>query len=251
MDIKQLKEFEERVVELFNNGEIKSPVHLSGSVDNTCENELIRIFKENNISKDDWCFSTYRSHYHALLKGIDKNWLLDWIKDNKSIHVMNKEQKFFTSAIVGGCLPITLGVAKGLKLNSQSVSEENQSHLDKKFVTSTEDSFPHESADTKVYIFIGDMTFMTGIFDECFRYAINHKLPIKFIIECNYLSTDTDTAEVWGLSRMEINNMLKSMKEEYPNYFDYFVYERKYPHYGTGKFIDKIWSKEDVKSKGF
>ena len=34
---------------------------------------LIKIFK--NIKSDDWVFSTWRNHYHALLKGIPKELL--------------------------------------------------------------------------------------------------------------------------------------------------------------------------------
>ena len=148
---------------------------------------------------------------------MEKDWLLNWIKDNKSIHVMNKENRIFTSAIVGGCLPIALGVALGLKINNSK---------------------------DKVYVFCGDMTSQTGIFHECFKYAVNHKLPIKFIIENNFLSTNTDTAEVWGVSRDDLENFFEMQKTKYPNYFDYITYERVFPHYGTGRFITKLWEKK-------
>jgi len=56
--------FEKRVADAFNAGEIKGPIHLAGGN----EEELIRHFQ--GIGSDEWVFSTYRSHYHALLKGI-------------------------------------------------------------------------------------------------------------------------------------------------------------------------------------
>src|SRR3990167_5930593 len=101
----ELIDFESWVVETYKEGKLRSPVHLSGGN----EDVLIALFKD--IKEDDWVFSTYRSHYHALLKGVPEEDLKQWILDNKSIHFMNKKHKIFTSAIVGGTLPIALGVA--------------------------------------------------------------------------------------------------------------------------------------------
>ena len=35
---------------------------------------------------------------------------------------------------------------------------------------------------------MGDMTSETGIMHECYKYAVNHKLPIHFVIEDNGVS---------------------------------------------------------------
>ena len=101
----ELISFEDWTINTFNDGKLRSPVHLSRGN----EDQLMEIFKD--IKKNDWVFSTYRSHYHALLHGITEEFLKDWVLQNKSIHVMNSEHKFFTSAIVGGTLSIALGVA--------------------------------------------------------------------------------------------------------------------------------------------
>ena len=69
------------------------------------------------------------------------------------------------------------------------------------------------------------MTSETGTFHECFKYAINFKLPIKFIIEDNGLSTNTPTKLAWG-------NLSKKNRE-----IIYYQYKRKYPHHGTGNWI--------------
>ena len=233
MNKDELIKFEEWTVDTFNEGKLKSPVHLDGSTDGSQEDYLINLFKD--IKPQDWVFTTYRSHYHALLKGMPEERLKQWILDNKSIHVMDKEHKIFTSAIVGGCLSIALGTALSLKKNRLGIA------------TGLE-LLP------KVYCFVGDMTANTGNFREVFRYAVNHKLPIKFIIANNFLSTDTDCADVWGITRYEYLFQFQHLKRKYPEYFDYYSYERKYPHYGTGKFISKIWDdmeKDDVKGKGF
>ena len=45
------------------------------------------------------------------------------------------------------------------------------------------------------------MTFETGTFEESYKYAINHKLPIKWVVEDNDLSTNTPTSKVWVKKR--------------------------------------------------
>ena len=61
---KNLIDFEKRIFELYREGKIKFPIHLSGGN----EKILIKIF--SFISKNDWVFSSWRNHYHALLQMI-------------------------------------------------------------------------------------------------------------------------------------------------------------------------------------
>ena len=77
----------------------------------------------------------------------------------------------------------------------------------------------------KVWVFIGDMTFETGMFHECYKYAKNHKLPLKFVVEDNNLSTNTPTNKVWV------------KKSKIPKDVIYYKYKRKYPHHGTGGWV--------------
>ncbi len=191
MDREDLIEFEEEIKELFLNGKIKAPVHLAvGS-----EDPLTDIFKK--IKEDDWVFSTHRSHYHALLKGISREWLKKEILEKRSIHIYNKEHKFFTSAIMGGILPIAVGVAMALK---------------------------RKKVKNKVWAFVGDMTAEMGIFHECTKYAARHDLPITFVVEDNQLSVNTPTQEVWGKNKSK------------PKIIRY-KYKRKYPHQGCGVWV--------------
>jgi len=191
MDREDLIEFEEEIKELFLNKKIGAPVHLAvGS-----EDPLVDIFKK--IKKDDWVFSTHRSHYHALLKGIDREWLKKEILEKRSIHIYNKEHKFFTSAIMGGILPIAVGAAMALK---------------------------RKKVKNKVWAFVGDMTAEMGIFHECTKYAARHNLPIVFIVEDNGLSVNTPTQEVWGKSKSKPEIMR-------------YKYKRKYPHQGCGVWV--------------
>jgi len=189
---KDLIDFELDIKKIYEAGKIRAPIHLSGNN----EESLIKIFKK--IKKNDWVFSTWRNHYHALLKGIPMNWLKNEIIAGRSMGINNIKYKFYSSAIVAGTIPIALGVAKALKLNKK-----NQ----------------------KVWVFIGDMTFETGMFHECYKYAKNHKLPLKFIVEDNNLSTNTPTNKVWV------------KKSKTPKDVIYYKYKRKYPHHGTGGWV--------------
>lgn len=191
MTKEELIEFEEVIKNLFLDKKILSPVHLSRGN----EDQLILIFKA--IGKEDWVFSTHRSHYHALLRGIPKEWLRQEILNNKSMHIFNKEYNFFSSAIVGGCLSIAMGVAVGIEKQRE---------------------------DNWVWVFIGDMASETGAFHECTKYSKRHNLPITFVVEDNGFSTDTPTQEVWGVENSE-DNIVR------------YDYERVFPHVGVGKWI--------------
>ena len=188
---RELIDFESDIVQLFLDKKILSPIHLSKGN----ETQLISIFKK--IKPDDWVFSTHRSHYHALLKGIPKLWLRNEILYNRSIHIYNKEYKFFTSAIVGGILPIALGTALAIK---------------------------RKGSKEQVWCFVGDMAASGGIFSECTKYAGGWELPIHFIIEDNGFSTDTPTNKVWGPG-------------EFGPYLKVYEYKRGYPHVGVGKWV--------------
>lgn len=184
--------FEQKIVDYYESGKIRGPVHLS----NGNEEQLIEIGKR--ISHNDWVFSTWRSHYHALIKGIPSEWLEKEILAGRSITICDISQKFYSSAIVGGTLSIALGVAMGIK---------------------------RDGGNEKVWVFLGDMNFESGIFYEIHKYARNFDLPIYFIVEDNGISTYTPTESTWN------------KKRDIPDDVIYYTYKSKFPHYGTGKWV--------------
>lgn len=189
---KELIKFEDEIAEIFTAGNIRAPVHLSdGNEDN-----LIEIFK--NVKNNDWVFSTWRSHYHALLHGVPREWLKEEILHGNSINICNPDYHFYSSGIVGGSTPIALGVAIGLK---RLGSKEH------------------------VWVFVGDMTAEGGIFHEAVSYAAKNDLPITFVIEDNGISVYTPTKKAWGESTSA------------PSIIRYTHEKGKYPHYGTGKWV--------------
>lgn len=187
-----LTRFEELIVSHWEAAKIRGPVHLA----NGNEDQLIEIFKR--IKTTDWVFSTWRSHYHALLKGIAPSWIEQEILAGKSITLCNIDEKFYASAIVSATLPIALGVAQAIKLRGGT---------------------------EKVWCFIGDMSFEGGSFYEVHKYAKNFDLPLHFVVEDNGISTYTPTEATWNIKR------------DVPADVIHYTYKSKYPHYGSGKWI--------------
>ena len=188
---KALIKFEEEIKELFLQKRISCPIHLSRGN----EEQLLEIFK--GVKPGDWCFSTHRSHYHALLHGLDPNWVREEVLQGRSMYIMSAEHRFFSSSIVGGICPIALGVAMAIKIKRE------RSH---------------------VWCFVGDMGAETGIFHECAKYAARHNLPVTFVVEDNAFSTNTPTQEVWGKGKGR------------PCILRY-RYKRVFPHAGVGQFV--------------
>ena len=194
---KDLIDFENKIIKLFNSAKIKAPIHLhSGNEDN-----LINIFKK--IQKNDRVLSSWRSHYHCLLKGVPIRKLTQEILKGKSISLCFPEHKIYSSAIVGGSLPIAVGLAL---------------------------AFKKRKSKNKVYIFIGDMTSETGIAHECIKFSINKKLPIHFIVEDNAKSVCTDTRKAWSMNKL-------TYEKTNNKYITYYKYNLKFPHSGAGKRI--------------
>ena len=219
-NIKYTKEeliaFEEEIAQRFNNKEIKAPIHL----DNGNENQLIRVF-EKYVNEDDYVLGTWRQHYKCLLKGVKPEELTKEILEGRSIGLCFPKYKILSSAIVGGIFPISIGLAKAIKLKNQK---------------------------NKVVVFGGEMSYMTGIARECVEYARNFKLPILFVCENNEKSVCTPSRDSWGLTDKVGNRKyfwweLTAYVKDGPinvvgNDFIYYSYESKWPHAGSGSRIN-------------
>ena len=151
--------FEADIAREFDAGNIHAPVHLSGGN----EEQLIDIFRD--VRPTDWVLSTWRSHYHALLKGIPPAEVKRQIMAGRSMFISSPEHRLLSSAIMGGMLPIACGLAY---------------------------------AGERVWCFVGDMCASTGAFNDAIEYAIGHDLPVRFVVEDNGLSTNTPTMATWG-----------------------------------------------------
>ena len=194
MTKKDLVQFEEEIAELFNAAKIYAPVHLYYGN----EEQIIKGFE--SVRSQDWVFCSWRSHYQCLLKGVPPKEIKEEIIAGRSISLCFPDYQIYSSALVGGSLPVAVGTAIAIKRKDE---------------------------DSKVYCFMGDMTSETGIAHECIKYSRNHQLPIHFIIEDNSKSVCTDTRETWNVSSL-------SYEEKHDSNITYYHYETKYPHAGAG-----------------
>ena len=194
--VAMLKAFEADIAEEFNSGNIRAPIHLSGGN----EGDVIEQFLPVDINQD-WCCSTWRSHYHAILMGVPLPSLKADILAGKSITLCYPDFRFVSSAIVGGIIPIALGLAWAIKRSGGT---------------------------NKVHCFIGDMAARTGIKWECHNYAEGHELPLRFIIEDNGKSVCSDTGKTWG------DTPGKYIKSVVANKYKY---DLTWPHAGAGKRV--------------
>jgi TPP-dependent pyruvate/acetoin dehydrogenase alpha subunit len=195
--VESLTAFEKKVADRFNRGEIRAPIHLSGGN----ELQLLRVFED--VGPDDYIFTTWRSHFHVLLKGVPPDRVMADILLGKSITLTYPDYRVVSSAIVGGILPIALGAALEIKRAGRP---------------------------ERVWAFIGDMTATTGIAHECMKYAVAWDLPIEFVQELNGKSVTTSTAAVWNdYEHRDIRPVAHTQTYEY---------DLPWPHSGAGRRVE-------------
>lgn len=185
--------FEERVRQAWEAGELPSLLHLSGGN----EDDLLEIFQ--HIRPQDWIFVSHRAHYHALLKGMSEDVLMENIRSDRSMFTFSRELRIYQSAILGGCCGIATGVAQAIKDRGE---------------------------DAHVWLFQGDGASDNGRLYEALMYATGHDLPITFIVENNGIQVDTTIAVRRGPNR-------RFFKMESPNLVEY-KFTPRWPHAGSG-----------------
>ena len=243
-----IRTVEDNIADSINKGEIGCPCHLySGQ-------EAIATGVCANLRKDDWVFSTHRSHGHFLAKGGGLDELLaevycrsDGCSSGRggSMHLSDPSIGFpGSSAIVSGTISLAVGAALAFSLkgnNRISVS------------------------------FFGDGAVDEGVFYESLNLAAIYRLPILFVCENNLYSThlhitkclaDTDIskkARAMGVQakRIDGNDVLKVNKESQrliekirdgngPQFLECMTYRYR-GHVGPNYDLDKgLRSKEEL-----
>jgi len=200
----KIRKFEERVAELVTSPkEIITPCHLyigeEAGATGVC----------SALKRDDYVFSTHRSHGHYIAKGGDLKALMAELYCKKtgcskgkggSMHVASPDIGLpGSSAIVGGTIPIAAGAAL---------------------------AFSMQNKDAVSVAFFGDGAAHEGVFYESLNFASLKKLPVIFFCEnnlyCTHLSiadTLADTniykkAEAFGMPgiRIDGNNVMEVYK---------------------------------------
>jgi pyruvate dehydrogenase E1 component alpha subunit len=163
-----IRTFEDKCVELYSAGEIRGFVHLY------IGEEAVAVGVNEALTADDNVVSTYREHGHALARGIPADAVMGEMLGKTtgcsrgrggSMHLFDVSRRFYGgNAIVGGGLPLAIGVALADKLRGDQR------------VTAC---------------FFGDGAVAEGEFHECMNLAALWDLPVLFCCENNLYAMGT------------------------------------------------------------
>lgn len=169
----RIRRLEEKVADVLScSDEIVCPVHLY------IGQEAVATGVCANLRKEDFAFSTHRSHGHYIAKGGDINALMAELYGKKtgcsggrggSMHLVSMDVGFpGSSAIVAGTIPLAVGAALAFSLKGR---------------------------DNVAVAFFGDGAVDEGAFYESLNFASLKKLPVIFVCENNLYSTHMPIAE--------------------------------------------------------
>jgi pyruvate dehydrogenase E1 component alpha subunit len=167
----RIRRFEEKCAELYSAGKIMGFLHLY------IGEEAVAVGAMQALTAEDNVVSTYREHGHALARGLSPGAVMAEMygKANGccrgrggSMHLFDAGRRFYGgNAIVGGGLPLAVGLALADKLQAR----------------------PRVTA-----CFFGDGAVAEGEFHESLNLASLWKLPVLFLCENNLYAMGTHLA---------------------------------------------------------
>lgn len=164
----RIRRFEEKCAELYSATKIRGFLHLY------IGEEAVAVGTMQALGPDDAVFATYREHGHALARGVAMGEVMAEMFGKVegcsrgrggSMHLFDRRRKFFGgNAIVGGALPMAVGMALAQKMESRSE------------VTAC---------------FFGEGAVAEGEFHESLNLAALWRLPVLFFCENNLYAMGT------------------------------------------------------------
>ncbi|RJQ51832.1 MAG: thiamine pyrophosphate-dependent dehydrogenase E1 component subunit alpha [Nitrospiraceae bacterium] len=167
-----IRRFEEKIIEVYADQDMKTPVHLY------IGEEAIAAGVCAHLKKDDYLFTTHRSHGHCLAKGSAPEMLYAEFYGRSSgcskgkggsMHPVDPENGILgTTAIVGGGIPLAVGTALASRMKK----------------------------DGRISVtFFGDGASEEGTFHESLNFASLKRLPVVFICENNSYATTSPISQ--------------------------------------------------------
>lgn len=170
-DMLRIRRFEERCATLYQEEKIRGFLHLY------IGEEAVAVGVLPVLRPEDAVVATYREHGHALIRGVSANAIMAEMYGKRSgcsggrggsMHLFDKPTRFFGgNAIVGGGLPLAVGLALADKLSGRAQ------------VTAC---------------FFGDGAVAEGEFHESLNLAALWELPVLFCCENNLYAMGTALA---------------------------------------------------------
>lgn len=167
-EMMRIRLFEERIIDVYPEQDMKSPVHLY------IGEEAIAAGVCAHLNTDDYLFTTHRSHGHCLAKGATPESLYAEFYGRVtgccrgkggSMHPAYPDLGILgTSAIVGGGVPLAVGAALAAVM---------------------------QGTGRIAAVFFGDGASEEGSFHESLNFAALKMLPVVFVCENNYYATSS------------------------------------------------------------
>lgn len=164
----RIRRLEERCAELYTATKIRGFLHLYNG------EEAVAVGVVQALGPDDAIVATYREHGHALVRGISARAIMAELYGKQegcsrgrggSMHLFDAKTRFYGgNAIVGGGLPIAVGLALADKMRAHNRIS---------------------------CCFFGDGAVAEGEFHECLNLAALWRLPVLFVCENNLYAMGT------------------------------------------------------------
>jgi pyruvate dehydrogenase E1 component alpha subunit len=163
-----IRRFEEKCAELYSAGTIRGFVHLYVGEEAVAAGVMEAITSSDNV------VATYREHGHALVRGISPDSIMAEMFGKVegcsrgrggSMHIFDATRRFYGgNAIVGGGLPIAVGLALASKMRGE---------------------------ERLTACFFGEGAVAEGVFHESINLAALWRLPVLFCCENNLYAMGT------------------------------------------------------------
>jgi len=171
-DMLRIRRMEERCAQLYGEGKIRGFLHLYIGEEGVAAGVMPNLRPEDNV------LATYREHGHALLRGVAMKSIMAEMFGKQegcsrgrggSMHLFDRATRFFGgNAIVGGGLPLAVGLALADKLTPRK--------------------------DCVTACFFGEGAVAEGAFHESLNLAALWHLPVLFVCENNLYAMGTALA---------------------------------------------------------
>ena len=185
----RIRRFEEKCAELYSAAKIRGFLHLY------IGEEAVAVGAMQALQPDDAIVATYREHGHALVRGVPADSIMAEMYGKQqgcsrgrggSMHLFDAARRFYGgNAIVGGGLPIAIGLALADKLQKR---------------------------ERVTACFFGEGAVAEGEFHETMNLAALWKLPVLFCCENNLYAMGTALKR----SESETDLCLKATSYEMP-----------------------------------
>ncbi|NPV87053.1 MAG: thiamine pyrophosphate-dependent dehydrogenase E1 component subunit alpha [Anaerolineae bacterium] len=174
-----IRAFEEKAEELYALGKIHGTMHLSIGMEASAVGSILAL------QPDDLILSTHRGHGHCIAKGADlKRMMAEFMGKacgycrgrGGSMHIADvKGGNLGANGVVGGGLPLAIGVGLGLKMEGK-----RRIHL----------------------CFFGDGAASNGAFHESLNMAAIYHLPVVYVCENNQYAMSFSVKKSCPLERI-------------------------------------------------